>query len=61
MGAAAVSAAPLLSEVREAAFEGRPAFMWCDGTDVTVVIGEGGDAPSDVLKLALRCCQDGEH
>ena len=38
-----------------AAWEGCPFFVWCDGDDVTAVIGQQGDTAQDVLKLAARC------
>lgn len=54
MGAAAPCAQPLTEELAEALHAGRPAFLWCDGEDVTVLIGDKADKAENVLKLARR-------
>ncbi len=54
MGVAAIAAEPVSSELADAMHEGRPAFMWCDGDDVTAVIGEAGDGPGDVSRMVAQ-------
>lgn len=54
LGSSAIDAEVVTDELREAAFAGRAAFVWCDGQDVTAIVGESGDSADQVLKLARR-------
>lgn len=54
MGAAAPCARPVVDEVAETLHAGRPAFLWCDGDDVTVIVGDEGDQAEQLLKLVRR-------
>lgn len=54
LGAAAPCAGPLLDQVREAAWAGRPCLFWSDGDDTVAVIAGQGESAADLLKLAAR-------
>lgn len=54
MGASAPCARPVLDELAAAAFEGRVAFVWLDGDDLTGLFGDSSDTVADVLKQAAR-------
>lgn len=54
MGASAMAAAPLVDELREAAFNGRPCLVWCDGFDVTALVGDDGDDSADLVRMVRR-------
>jgi hypothetical protein len=54
MGAAAPCAQPLTDELAEALHAGRPALLWCDGQDVTLLVGEDADQADNVLKLGRQ-------
>lgn len=50
-GQAGSCVAPLVAE----AFRmGRPCLVWCDGEDITALIGDDGDTADELLKLAPR-------
>jgi len=54
IGCSAIGARPVIDELRDASFAGRPAFVWLDGDDITAVVGEHGDDVGDVLKMVRR-------
>lgn len=54
MGASAISAKPLLDALRDCAFNGRAAMLWCDGDDVQAVFADEGDTIEDVLAIAQK-------
>lgn len=54
LGVSAVSADPVIQQIAGAAFKGCAFFLWSDGEDITAVVGEEGDALTDVQKMAAR-------
>lgn len=54
IGASAVCASAVVDELKEAAFHGRPAFVWSDGADLLGVFGEAGDSVADVQRMVPR-------
>lgn len=52
VGAAAPSSSPVLDEVGAAIFEGRAVLLWCDGEDLTALIGGEGEAACEVARWA---------
>jgi hypothetical protein len=58
LGESAAGGRVLVQEMQAASDEGRPFFCWCDGQDLTAVIGDEGDTPADVLRMASNVVQE---
>jgi hypothetical protein len=58
MGASAVCAEPVIEALQAASFQGHAAFVWCDGEDVTAVIGGEGEGADDVLRMVAKFCPE---
>lgn len=54
MGASAPDADGLADVMRSAMRQGRPCMLWCDGDDVSAVVGDEADSLADVLRLAAQ-------
>jgi len=54
VGAPAVCGEVVGVELEAAMYEGRPCLIWCDGHDVTAIVGEAGDTAEQLLRVAPR-------
>lgn len=54
LGASALCADAVVQELAAAAFEGRAAFVWLDGEDMTAVFAEAGEGVPEVLTMAAK-------
>lgn len=54
IGEPAVVGEVIVHQFQAACWDGRPCLIWSDGQDVTCLVGDAGDTPADLLKVAPR-------
>lgn len=54
MGVPAIAGAIVSDALSESTFNGRVAFVWCDGQDVTGVFGDEGDTQDDLMRIVVK-------